>query len=73
MVCDIGEYENLCAVVEAGTNIADVLVDYVASGRDDPLEVFLHHNHEGLREPKIVKEGFDRLFDMIVTSLDLQA
>lgn len=71
VVCDIGEFENLCASVEHGSNLVDLLVDYVGSGRSVPLKTFLYDRDGVLVEPDLVRQGFDQLFELVVDGLHL--
>jgi hypothetical protein len=72
-ICHIGEFENLCALVESGHNPADVLLDYVTSDREEPLKAHIHRRYEELREPALVTAGFDALFERLVESLGFKA
>lgn len=68
-VCHIGEFENLCALVEDGRNPADVLIGYVASERGEPLKAHIHREYGALKEPQLATAGFDALFESLVESL----
>lgn len=71
-VCHIGEFENLCALIENGHNPADALLGYVMSDRGEPLKAHIHRHYGELGEPGLVTAGFDVLFEQLVESLGFE-
>jgi hypothetical protein len=69
IVCSVKEFEHLVRACEEGVALSELLRDYLASDRADPLEVTIHDRVGRLRVPAYTRQGWDAFAQLVTSEL----